>query len=112
MKQTKLLFVITVVFTILSTIITSLLIKSNSNNLNTQNLTEDNNTSLDNLTNDEQTIDIYATYDQNDLLINQITEMYNEIEITIPQIEGLKDKDIESKINNEMRTRIFEKIKI
>lgn len=112
MKQTKILFVITVVFTILSTIITSLFIKSNSNNLNTQNLNGDTNTSLDNLTNAEQVIDLYATYDQNDLLINQITEMYNEIEITILQIEGLKDKDIESKINNEMRTRIFEKIKI
>lgn len=58
-------------------------------------------------------IDLYGTYDGNDLLIEGISpENYadNE-EIKIPQIKGLKDAEIQSKINSELYSRTMELIK-
>lgn len=56
-------------------------------------------------------IDLYGTYAQNDLIINEIIEKYKGIEVEIPQIDGLKNKDIENKINKDMYNRIYEVIK-
>ncbi|MGM9551824.1 MAG: hypothetical protein ACI3XA_06160 [Clostridia bacterium] len=64
----------------------------------------------------EQTIDLDATYDQNDLLVDKIIEVYNGTEVEIPQIKGLKDTAIQDKINNDIYQRAtkafleFEKI--
>ena len=54
----------------------------------------------------EETLDLYGTYDENDLLITTLEEEYNGKRVQIPQIEGLKDTAVQEKINKEMRNRI------
>jgi len=56
----------------------------------------------------ETGIDLYGTYNQNDLIINEIIEKYKGVKVEIPQIEGLKDKNIENKINQDIYNRIYE----
>ena len=46
----------------------------------------------------EKGIDLYGTYDQNDLLINELVENYNGVDIKIPKIDGLKDTNIQNKV--------------
>ena len=50
----------------------------------------------------EDGIDLYGTYDQNDILIKDKTSNYNGLKITVPVIEGLKNNEIEQKINNSI----------
>lgn len=51
----------------------------------------------------EQGIDIYGTYDENDLLIRtQLAFREDDVEIKIPQLEGLKNTEIQEKINRDM----------
>lgn len=52
--------------------------------------------------NREQGIDLYGTYDENDLLVEELLENYNGVEIKIPQISGLKDKEVQDKVNNDI----------
>ena len=33
----------------------------------------------------EPGIDLYGTYNQNDLLVNELVEMYNDVEVKIPK---------------------------
>lgn len=55
----------------------------------------------------EQGIDLYGTYDENDLLIEtMLAPREDDIEIEIPQINGLKDEEIQKKINQDMYNRI------
>ncbi len=56
----------------------------------------------------EQGIDLYATYDENDLLINELVEQDNGIEIKIPQIDGLKNTNVQDKINQDMKNRVYD----
>ncbi len=55
----------------------------------------------------EEGIDLYGTYDQNDLKILEITENYNGVEIKLPEIDGLKNIDVQNKLNEDMRQRIY-----
>ena len=55
-------------------------------------------------------IDLYGTYNENDLIINEITETYNGIDVEISQISGLKDGEVESKINQHIRSTIYERL--
>ena len=63
----------------------------------------------------EKTIDLNATYNQNDLIVEE-EPIYNEIiksYINYPQIYGLKDKDVEKRINDDIKQKLnneFEKI--
>lgn len=51
-------------------------------------------------------IDLYGTYNQNDLLVDETVKPLNEEdEIKIPVIKGLKDTAVQDKINNEIYTR-------
>ena len=54
----------------------------------------------------EKTLDLYGTYDENDLIIEEVTEG----NITYPKIKGLKNKDVEAKVNSDMKKRILEKV--
>ncbi|MBP3594940.1 MAG: hypothetical protein J6J44_10460 [Lachnospiraceae bacterium] len=55
----------------------------------------------------EQGIDLYGTYDENDLMIQTLlAPRTDDIEIEIPQIEGLKDLEVQEKINQDMYNRI------
>ena len=59
---------------------------------------------------EEKTIDLYGTYDENDLKLREKSEMIIESlgrGFSIPYITGLKDKNIENKVNNDMRDKII-----
>lgn len=47
-------------------------------------------------------IDLYGTYDQNDLLVNTLEIEYEGIVLELPQIEGLKDKAVQEQINQDI----------
>ena len=56
-------------------------------------------------------IDLYGTYDENDLLIYEnVIPLDTDEEIKIPQIKGLLDTKIQDKINTEMHNRAMELI--
>jgi len=55
----------------------------------------------------EQGIDLYGTYDENDLLIQtMLAPREDDLEIEIPQIDGLKDLGIQEKINRDIFNRV------
>lgn len=58
----------------------------------------------------EKTLDLYGFYDENDLEILEKTEMVEVIgkEISIPYIKGLKNKEVEEKVNCDIKNRIIE----
>ena len=58
----------------------------------------------------EKTLDLYGTYNQNDLLIidKEIENELFEEPIKLKQISGLKDKAIENKINTDIEQRVLE----
>lgn len=64
------------------------------------------------VSNTEKTLDLYGTYDENDIEIEEILEVVESInkEVKIPVISGLKDKNVENKINADMKKRITEKL--
>lgn len=51
----------------------------------------------------EPGIDLYGTFDQNDLIINSTDHMYNTIYMELDQIGGLKNSAIQDKINNAIK---------
>lgn len=55
---------------------------------------------------EEKVLDLDGYYDQNDLLIDEAIMIIREIEVKYPQIKGLKDKEVEAMINNDIRERI------
>lgn len=55
----------------------------------------------------ETGIDLYGTYDENDLLVQTVLEPWQDnVELQIPQIDGLKDTEIERKINQDIYNRV------
>ena len=62
--------------------------------------------------NNEKTLDLYGTYDENDIEIEEVLEVVESInkEVEIPVIKGLKNKNVENKINADMKKRITEKL--
>lgn len=58
----------------------------------------------------EEGIDLYGTYNENDLIIKEVIEQYNGSKVGIPKIEGLKNKDIENKINNDIKEVIYSEL--
>ncbi len=51
------------------------------------------------------------TYDENDLKIEEAVETYNDVEMKIPQIKGLKDTSVEGKINEDFYSFVTEHAK-
>ncbi|MBO5179080.1 MAG: YARHG domain-containing protein [Clostridia bacterium] len=109
----KKIFIGIFIFAIISFSITGVLItiKTNQNNEYTS---ESDETVIENQKNDlnkEKTLDLYGTYDKNDLKIEEIKEQikYVATPINIPTISGLKNKEVETKINNDIRERIIDK---
>lgn len=51
----------------------------------------------------EPGIDIYGTFNQNDLIITSTDHMYNSIYIELDQIDGLKNNTVQSKINDAIK---------
>lgn len=56
---------------------------------------------------EEKGIDLYGTYNENDLLVVDLIENFSGEEIKIPQIEGLKNTQIEEKINKDIYNRCY-----
>lgn len=113
----KKLAIFLVVFTIIAVGITYGLIQgkiselslSHNNNIDQQNKPEPPQ-SGEIILKEEKGIDLYGVYDQNDLIINESVELHNTKEIKIPQIDGLKNLDVQNKINNEMYDQIIASI--
>ena len=59
----------------------------------------------------EKTLDLNGTYNENDIIISENAEIFNSVEIQIPKISGLKNKDIETKVNNSIREKIYSSLK-
>ena len=102
-KQVKIVLIVLVIFTLLSVGITYTLIKNSTSNVYKEN---NNNQEI----NIEKGIDLYGTYNENDLLINDLLETFSGEEIKIPQIEGIKNKQIEEKINKDIYNRCMDYI--
>ena len=128
----KKLFLCIFVFAVISFCITGILIKQKNYNNLTDKQKENNNISdevkeennISGNVNDEnnnvlqvkeKTIDLNGTYDQNDLKIEEVSE-YNKIigsDIKYPQISGLKNKEVEKKVNEDIKLKVnnkFEKV--
>ena len=114
----KKLFIGIVIFAVISVLVTGILI-----NIKNKNLSGDNNISSGDNTSDlinnidektEKTIDLYGTYNENDLIVEERKEIFKigneDVEIKIPKIKGLKDKTVENKVNDDITNRISETI--
>lgn len=53
-------------------------------------------------------IDLYGTYDENDLIVDSITESYNGTDVNIPQLSGLKNASVQNKINDHIYNSMYE----
>jgi len=82
---------------------------SNNANSNTTYNSIPNATTTTTNTAKEKTLDLYGTHSENDLLYEIKTEKISGYEIQYVQISGLKNKNIESKINNTIKERIIDK---
>ena len=82
----------------------------NDNGAEIVNYKEDSNSA--NNGSDEKTIDLYGTYSENDLIIEKVSQSVKgyEKQVDIPQISGLKNKNIENKINNNIKNTINSEI--
>ena len=104
MKKTIItLSIIIVVFAIIAFSVTFVLIdknKANIQNIDQQqgDISEENKDDVK-----EKTIDLLSLYDENDLLIEEIT--FDGIQI--PKISGLKNKEVENKVNEDIKNRFL-----
>ena len=96
-KQIKIVLIVLVIFTLVSVSITYTLIKNS-----TSNVCQENTNGQEISFNQERGIDLYGTYNENDLLIEDLIETFSGEKIKIPQVNGLKNKQIEYKINQEI----------
>lgn len=99
-RQIKFILVFLVIFTLTAVGFTYMLIQNN-----TQDVYKENNKEIS--SKQEAGIDLYGTYNENDLVINELYETFSGEEIKIPQINGLKNKQIEEKINQDIYNRCF-----
>lgn len=110
----KKLFIGVVIFAVISVLVTGVLI-----NIKNKNLNEDNSISSGDKTTDliinveeepEKTIDLYGTYNENDLIVEDRKEIFRiankDVEIKMPKIKGLKNKTVEDKVNDDIKNRI------
>ena len=107
----KVIFVI--VFLIISIIITNVLIILNKEKINNISNVEVIEKMVNIIKPQEKTIDLYGTFNINNIEFSKKNIYIDEIdeEISCYQICGLKDKEIEEKINNEMEEKVYNFIK-
>ncbi|MBR4111357.1 MAG: YARHG domain-containing protein [Clostridia bacterium] len=109
----KKIFIGIFIFAIISFLITGTLItmKTGKFVVHTNEFDANNVENQNNDLKKEKTLDLYGTYDQNDLKVESVEEriLYVATPIEIPTISGLKNKEVENKINNDIRERIISK---
>lgn len=102
--------IIIVTIIIISLIIgtTAVLIKIKNDKLSTTNI---NNNYPEEIVK-EKTLDLYGTFNQNDILIMDKTINHDMLEegVTIKQISGLKNKEVENKINKDIEEKTLKSI--
>lgn len=103
-KTTKAKVIFVVLFSIICIITTALLIlyKNIDIEQNEQDIQQEN--PKENLGSDVSGIDLNGKYNQNDLNVEEKKVTLEKTEISYLQINGLKDKTIENKINKEIET--------
>lgn len=126
MKRIVIAILIVLIFAGLSIGVTAYLIKSKnamdieqkneiSNNITDDNSINETNNNTENNKSNEKTIDLRGTYNQNDLIIEEINyegiKEENGENPKIPQICGLKNKQIQEKINAQIKSSIENKVK-
>lgn len=112
----KKIFTGVVIFAIVSVLVTGALINIKNKKINADDaLSGDKPSGVTDETENisEKTIDLNGTYNENDLIIEEkIVETLKvdgeDVEIKIPQINGLKNKTVENKVNTDIRNRISE----
>ena len=102
-KQIKFILTFLSIFTLMAVGTTYMLITNNR-----QNVLNENNDNQAIKTEVETGIDLYGMYNENDLVINDLLETYSGDEIKIPQIEGLKNIEIQKEINKDIYNRCYE----
>ena len=106
-KSTKAKVIFVAIFSVICLIVTALLILYQNIEIEEKNeeiLQEVSNEPNDSNEKDVPGIDLKGTYNQNDLKIEEKSATQEKVEIRYFQISGLKNKDIENKINKEIET--------
>ncbi len=100
-KTTKAKVIFVAIFSIICLIVTAILIVYQRIEIEDkeENIVEESKNTKEN---DYPGIDLKGTYNQNDLQIEEKAISQNKIEIRYPRISGLKNKNIENKINKEI----------
>lgn len=116
----KKIFIRVLIFAIISVLATSGLIKlkngevdkENSSNIISGDKIENQGVVTKPLLEEERSLDLYGTYDENDITIEETSEKIDAIgkEIKIPYIQGLKDKRVEDKVNLDIKNKISKRI--
>ncbi len=118
----KKLLIFCVIFGILAVVSTSVLIQlqkrkaaplgqptsvSNGDNHDSFHVNSQSNNLTANDTSKEKTLDLWGTFNQNDLIVKEVPLEYRTVsgEVTCFQIEGLKDKAVENKINQSIQQK-------
>ena len=104
-KLIKGILVFLVIFTSIAVGTTYILITKE-----TQNVLKENKDNQEIKREVETGIDLHGMYNENDLLINDLLKTFSGEEIKIPQIDGLKNKQIQEKINQDIYNRCFDYI--
>ena len=105
----KKLAIALLVFIIISVSVTAILIHiTNSKKTGNENIIDQITDLVKEQNEYEKGIDIDGTYNENDLIVEKVEEQYNESIVEILKISGLKDKEVENKINNDIRKEIYE----
>lgn len=111
-KSTKGKLIFVIIFSIICITITALLIMYSKIDIDDQVEQETIlNTQSIQTSNDEQGLDLKGKYNQNDLKIVGKQASQEKIEFSYFQIEGLKDKNIQEKINKEIENVTFNSYK-
>ncbi len=105
-------------FAILCVLITGFLIEAKMNPVQNPTLLpapsgeEKNPPSTGNRPMNEKTLDLYGLYNENDLLVDRVSEKVDfcNDEVEIPVIKGLKNKEVESKINADIKQQVLEQL--
>ena len=101
-KTTKAKVIFVAIFSAICLIVTAILIVYQSIEIEGKNGETSNEISKETKEKDVPGIDLKGTYNQNDLVIEEKSVTLEKIEIRYFQISGLKNKEIENKINKEI----------
>ena len=101
-KTTKAKVVFVIIFSVLCMIVTGILILYQNIDIEEKNEEVTQGVSKEPIEKDVPGINLKGTYNQNDLKIEEKSITQEKVEVRYAQISGLKDKNVEDKINKEI----------